>query len=215
MSVVIGEVGEMESVARHAHPDIGLHVPDELELKQGRCCGAGACHEHGQSAFFRRASYHLTHGMNAERKRAMNPLWGRYAGAVEDTGKTEHRCRKIAMAAGIEQRPAGGAAGAPVLRDAVTMVGRKAEVPVKLRVRNSAQHILVEKRNPAPFGSIVQAIKRNAIELALEEGSPHRLLHGVALTLGMNPADLVSAAWGRKLRRNRIHVRLLRRSIAA
>jgi hypothetical protein len=74
--------------------------------------------------------------MNAERKRHMRPPAAPTARTIVNAREADHGGSNVAVTAGIEERRARSAAGAPVFGDAV--VGRKAEMLVEFPIAELA-----------------------------------------------------------------------------
>ena len=70
----LGEVGEVQRVARHAEPDGRLQALDQLELQRRGRRGAGARPVHGDAARRGAARVDLPDRMDAERERDMRAL---------------------------------------------------------------------------------------------------------------------------------------------
>ena len=89
--------------------------------------------------------------------------------AVVDLGKADHRGGDVVVAARIEQRLAGGAAGTPIFGDAV--IRGEAEGFIECPVIELAQRLLIEDRNFPPFIRVVEPIQIDIIELAAKNGA--------------------------------------------
>ena len=94
----------------------------------------------------------------------------------------------VRKAARIEQRHAGGAAGAPVFGDAVRRLQTKRGVEVA--VGQGAQHVLVEDRDLLPLRRVVEPLGIDMIELTLVERRAARLGERVEFSLPLNGLDL-------------------------
>ena len=123
----------------------------------------------------RGARQHLADRMDAERKRHMRAAAASATGAIVNSREADHRRFDVAIAARIEQRRTGRAAGAPIFGDAV--VGRDAEALVKLLIVEFAQHLLVQDRNFAPLVRIVEPVRISRYRACLDRtarGAPAR-----------------------------------------
>src|SRR5205823_6770157 len=93
----------------------------------------------------------------------------------------------VAEAARIEERLPGDATRAPVLAD--TVGRRNAELVVELVVRQRAQRVLVEDRDPAPLVRILEPVEIDRLQLRAPERRAPRLLDREALALGLDAPD--------------------------
>ena len=147
----------MQSVAAHAHPDGGMEPVDQFELQHRRRGGPGTGPVYGDAA--RRLRRAPASGRpdecRAETTRARSSA-APAAGTIVNAREADHGRFDVAIAARIEQRRAGRAAGAPVFGNAI--IGREAEAVVKLPIVEFAQRFLVEDRQLAPLVRIVEPI---------------------------------------------------------
>src|SRR6266850_4985876 len=136
--------------------------------------------------------------MDAERKRDVRAIPLLRGSAVVRPCEGLKAILHVAVAARIEERLPGDAAGAPVLADAVGR--RHAELVIELLVGERAQHVLVEDRDLAPLLRILEPLEIDALELRAPESRAPRLLHRKTLALGLDAPDL--GARLRKLERH-------------
>src|SRR5262245_30988522 len=105
--------------------------------------------------------------MDTQRKRDVRALTAPSAGAVEGARERFQPDLDVAEAARVEERLAGDAARAPVLRDAV--VASVAELAIELRVRQRTQRVFVEDRDAAPDLGVLQLAQIQAGKPLLPE----------------------------------------------
>src|SRR6185503_457610 len=154
-------------------------VVDQLELHLGRRVGAGAA-PHGADAVADRGSrVEVRHRVHAEREGDVRAVGGLRAdqrpGALEGAQAVLH----VLGRARVEERPAGGAARAPVLDHRAARLD--AELLVEALRRNGTQLLLGERRDAVP----------DVLGLALwnplpEEAGLARSLDGDLLALSLN-----------------------------
>src|SRR6266851_2032797 len=91
---------------------------------------------------------------DAERKRHMHAPAAHAAGTCVYARKPGHRELDVLEAARIEERGAGGTAGAPILGDPIRRL--KAKSSIEVAIGQAAQHVLGEDRNLAPLIWVVE-----------------------------------------------------------
>jgi hypothetical protein len=96
------QIGEMQAVAAHAHPDRRPQPIDQFELHRRRRGGSGAGPVDGNAADRRGAREHLADRMNAERKRHMRPSAAPAVRAIINSREPDHRSGNIRVAARVE-----------------------------------------------------------------------------------------------------------------
>ena len=144
----------------------------------------------------------MGHGVDAQRKRNVGAVLR--SGADQRPGALEGHDvgRHVLGRARIEQRPAGGAARAPVLDHLGAR--RDAELLVEPLRGNLAQRILRQHRDLAPFLRVIQPREIDRRHAPLPERRLQRPLDRDALALALDPRDV-----GRRARPPEIHHRLL------
>src|SRR6185436_1698710 len=147
----------MQRVARHAEPDGRLQAPDQLQLQGRGGRRAGARPVDRDAARSGAARVDLADRVDAQREGDVGTLAAAGPGAVEGAREGLEANLDVSEAARVEERLAGDAARAPVLRDAV--VARVAELAVELGVRQPAQRVLVEDGNLTPDLRIMQSLQ--------------------------------------------------------
>ena len=144
----LGQVREVQAVARHAEPDRRLEVVDQLELRLRGRVGAGAAPHGADAVVDRGAGVEVRHRMHAEREGDVRAVVGGGAdqrpGALEGAQAVLH----VLGRARVEQRPAGGAARAPVLDHLGARLD--AELVVEALGRDLPQLFLGEQRDLVP-----------------------------------------------------------------
>src|SRR5260221_938091 len=127
--------------------------------------------------------------MDAERERDVCARAAPDTGAVESTRERFQADFDVLEAARVEERQARDTARAPELGDAVVL--RVAELAVELRVAYRTQRVLVEDRDPAPLGRVIQFFKSNIFwNSFLPERRTQCPLHRGALALALQAVDL-------------------------
>jgi len=144
----LGEVREMQPIARHAEPDGGLEVVDQLELHLGRRIGPGAGPHGADAAVDGGARIEMRDRMHAERKGNMRAIPGRRPDQRPRALESAQAPFRVLGRARVEERPARGAAGAPVLHRRAARLD--AELVVEAFRRDLPQLLLGEQRNAAP-----------------------------------------------------------------
>src|SRR6185436_19384096 len=184
----LGEVGEVQRIARHAEPDGRAQTLDQLELQRRRGRGARARPVHRDAARGGATRVDLPDRMDAEREGDVRALAAPCTGAVEGARERLQAEFHVTEAARVEQRLAGDAARAPVLGDAV--VRGVAELAVELLVRQRAQGVLIEDRDAAPDLGMVELRQVELRDALFPERRAHRPLDRGALAFALQLANL-------------------------
>src|SRR5437588_685090 len=125
--------------------------------------------------------------MDAERERHVHPVSAHATGTFVDARKAGHRELDVLEAAWIEQRAAGGAAGAPIFGDPVGRLQAKSFI--EARIGQAAQDVLGKDGNLAPLVRIVELVQLDMVKLAGIEGCAARLLYRAPLPRALNVLD--------------------------
>src|SRR5260221_4171582 len=129
--------------------------------------------------------------MDAERERDVCARAAPDTGAVESTRERFHADFDVLEGARVEERQDRDTARAAELGDAVVL--RVAELAVELRVAYRTQRVLVEDRDPAPLGRVIQFFKSNIFwNSFLPERRMQRTLNRGALARALQLENLFS-----------------------
>src|SRR3989454_5209606 len=182
------QVRKMQSIARHADPDGRLEVVDQLELRLGGRIGARAAPDGADAEVDRRARIEMRDRVNAQGKRDVRAVVRGRAdqrpGALEDQQVVLHVLRR----ARVEERPPGGAAGAPVLDH--TGARLDAELVVEALRRDLPQVFLAQDRYFSPDLWIIQPLQVELRHPFPEKRRAHCALDGNALAFMLDALDL-------------------------
>ncbi len=186
----LGEVREMQAVARHADPDRRLEVVDQLELRLGGRIGPGAAPHRADAEVDRGARVEMRDRVHAERERDVRAIVGRGADQRPGALECEQVVRHVLGGARIEERAAGGAARAPVLDHLCPR--RDAKLVVEARGWNLAQRLLGEHRDAAPDLGLVHAVEIDRRHAPPPELRLQRALDREAFSFTM---DAINVCW--------------------
>jgi hypothetical protein len=179
----------VQPVAAHAQPDRRLQPLNEFELHRRWRRRAGTRPIRRDAGARGRPRHQMADRVDAERKRHMGRVARPASGAFIDPRKARERVVDIGETARIKQRRAGRAAGTPIFGNAVVRL--QAESIVELAIRQTAQHVLVEDRNLAPFLRPVEPVRVDVIQFTLVKRSPARLRDRMPLA---RPLDLLNVS---------------------
>ena len=163
-TLVVGEVGQVQPVARHPHPDRRPERQDQVELDLGRRAGAGAGPDHADAALVGGPGPKLACRMDAERKRHVAQVAVPGAGDRPAAAELEIAVFHVGMGARVKERHAGRPAGAPVFGDLAAR--RDAELLPEIFDADLAQDFLVDDRDFGPFLRIVEPAGVDTVEPA-------------------------------------------------
>ena len=122
----------------------------------------------------------------------MDTFSGRYPGALERPGETDHVVGKVFHGLGIKKGPARAASRAPVFADLFRSY--RAEIIVELLAADAAQFVLVENGNLPPFLRIVEFVDVDTGEPVLPEGRAARTLHSNPLAFALQCIHFLAVA---------------------
>ena len=185
----LGDVREVQRVARHRREDRRLQLADELELDRRRRGRARAGPGGGEALHLRRARRELADRVDAERKGDVHDVAGARADARPDAAEADAEVVvEILGRARIEERLPGRAARAPQLARGADR--RDAEVGVELAGGKLAQLVLGEDGDLRPLLGIVEPVEADAVDARREQLRPPRALDGEALPRAVDRVDL-------------------------
>src|SRR5687768_11546728 len=164
---------------------------DELELRLGRGVRARAAPDGADAAVDRRARIEMRHRMHAERKRDVRAVVGGGADQRPGALEGEQGVHHVLGRARVEKRPAGGAAGAPVLDHLGARLD--AELVVEALGRDLAQLFLCKKRNFPP--RVVEPIEIESGNSLAQEPGLHRALNRDPFALALDLFYLWNRSW--------------------
>ena len=189
----IGEVGEVQAIARHAHPDRGLERLDQSQLLDRRQRRTGPRPNRPHPHDLRRPRPHMPHRVDAERRRDMRLLVLRAVDSRRGEGADEadHVEQDVFERLRVEQRLAGAPARTPVLAHRLFADG--AEILVEPLGGHLPKFVLGQDRDFRPFLGIVELVGIDPLQKRAPERGTPGALDGDALAPPLYGLDLLGA----------------------